>query len=162
MHCPNCGAALVISPFCDVAECVHCGSTHVLQLTGAGNDRIVWGEEPTGTNCPRCGIELLHAMLDGHRTEACPECRGILLSNADFGAIIRHRRAEYHGETFVPRPIDLDQLSDPIYCPRCRRTMEVHPYYGPGNQIIDSCPRCGLVWVDWGELTAIERAPGAR
>jgi Zn-finger nucleic acid-binding protein len=40
--------------------------------------------------------------------------------------------------------------------------MDVHPYYGPGSQVIDSCPHCRLVWLDAGELAAIERAPGRR
>lgn len=162
MHCPNCGASLVISPFCDVAECSHCGASHALELAEAGRDRIVWGAALTGKECPRCGIDLLHAMLDGHPAEACPECRGVMLTNAAFGAIVRHRRAEYRGDDFVPRPVDLDRLTDPVRCPGCQRTMEVHPYYGPGNQIIDSCCRCELVWVDSGELTAIERAAGVR
>jgi Zn-finger nucleic acid-binding protein len=40
--------------------------------------------------------------------------------------------------------------------------MEVHPYYGPGNVVVDSCCHCGLVWLDAGEISMIETAPGAR
>ena len=39
--------------------------------------------------------------------------------------------------------------------------METHPYYGPGNVIIDSCARCEFVWLDFGELKQIADAPGA-
>ena len=38
--------------------------------------------------------------------------------------------------------------------------METHPYYGPGNVIIDSCTGCDLVWLDFGELAQIADAPG--
>jgi Zn-finger nucleic acid-binding protein len=38
--------------------------------------------------------------------------------------------------------------------------METHPYYGPGNVIIDSCGECDLVWLDFGELKQISDAPG--
>jgi Zn-finger nucleic acid-binding protein len=38
--------------------------------------------------------------------------------------------------------------------------METHPYYGPGNVIIDSCSRCELIWLDFGELKQIADAPG--
>ena len=162
MHCPNCGAALEFSPFSDVAECLHCGATQTVCTLEEGHDRVGWGDEPSGTACPRCAEGLENVVLEGHQAEACPHCRGVLLTNGVFGAIIRHRRAEYRGAEFIPRPLDLDQLSDPVYCPGCQRTMEVHPYYGPGNQIIDSCCRCGLVWIDSGELTAIERAPAVR
>jgi len=38
--------------------------------------------------------------------------------------------------------------------------MEAHPYYGPGNVIMDSCGHCDLVWLDFGELRQIVDAPG--
>jgi hypothetical protein len=38
--------------------------------------------------------------------------------------------------------------------------MDVHPYFGPGNVIIDTCGTCDLVWLDFGELKQIEDAPG--
>ena len=38
--------------------------------------------------------------------------------------------------------------------------MEVHPYYGPGNIIIDSCQECQYVWLDHGELRTVERSEG--
>jgi Zn-finger nucleic acid-binding protein len=36
----------------------------------------------------------------------------------------------------------------------------VHPYYGPGNVVIDTCSRCDLIWLDFGELKQIADAPG--
>ena len=38
--------------------------------------------------------------------------------------------------------------------------MITHPYYGPGNVVIDSCEPCELVWLDFGELRQIVDAPG--
>jgi hypothetical protein len=38
--------------------------------------------------------------------------------------------------------------------------MATHPYYGPGNVVIDSCASCELVWLDFGELEQIVKAPG--
>jgi hypothetical protein len=38
--------------------------------------------------------------------------------------------------------------------------METHPYYGPGNVVIDSCLQCELIWLDFGELRQIVAAPG--
>ena len=138
MHCPNCGAVLEFTPFSDVAECGHCGATQSLRTPEDGLDRVHWSEELTGTACPRCEEGLVQAVLEGNSAQACPQCRGVLLTNGVFGAIVRFRRAEYRGAEFIPRPLDLEQLSDPVHCPGCQRTMEVHPYYGPGNQIIDS------------------------
>lgn len=38
--------------------------------------------------------------------------------------------------------------------------MDVHPYYGPGNIVIDTCSRCNVIWLDCGELQQIADAPG--
>ena len=38
--------------------------------------------------------------------------------------------------------------------------MTTHPYYGPGNVVMESCDSCNLVWLDHGELQQIVDAPG--
>ena len=38
--------------------------------------------------------------------------------------------------------------------------METHPYYGPGNIVIDACIQCHLLWLDPGELKQVLDAPG--
>jgi hypothetical protein len=38
--------------------------------------------------------------------------------------------------------------------------MATHPYFGPGNVVIDSCEPCELVWLELGELKQIVDAPG--
>jgi len=42
-----------------------------------------------------------------------------------------------------------------IACPACHQLMDTHPYYGPGNVVINDCGGCGLVWLDFGELDRI-------
>lgn len=162
MNCQNCGAPLPVTPFSDMVLCLHCDTRHYLPDSEQGTDRIAWSQAPAESDCPRCAERLLQASLDGHPAQACPECHGVMLTTAAFASIVRMRRTEFRGADRTPQPLNLDELSDPIYCPECRWTMEVHPYYGPGNQIIDSCVRCGLVWIDSGELTAIAHAPGRR
>ncbi len=54
------------------------------------------------------------------------------------------------------------ELKRKLACPTCHESMEVHPYYGAGRAIIDSCATCQLVWIDRGELTGLERSPGRR
>ncbi|MDP1796329.1 MAG: zf-TFIIB domain-containing protein, partial [Planctomycetaceae bacterium] len=93
---------------------------------------------------------------------ACTECHGVLLSNHVFGAVVQQRRAGFQGAEPPPRPVDREQLHQTVPCPGCDKSMETHIYAGPGCQVIDSCAACHLVWIDSGELTAIERAPGRR
>jgi len=37
--------------------------------------------------------------------------------------------------------------------------MDTHLYGGPGNVIIDTCESCALMWLDYGELERMVRAP---
>ena len=38
--------------------------------------------------------------------------------------------------------------------------MLTHPYYGPGNIVLDTCSQCDLVWLDAGEFGRAIDAPG--
>jgi hypothetical protein len=80
----------------------------------------------------------------------------------DFAAIVRKRRARHSGTDGESSPLNPEELKRLIRCPICHARMDVHPHYGPGAVVIDSCSRCRVVWLDQGELAAIERAPGLR
>jgi len=86
----------------------------------------------------------------------------VLLVDEDFAGLVQNRRANYSGSGVQPAPLEPVELQRHIDCPRCRTVMEVHPYYGPGNTVIDSCRTCGLIWLDQGEMSRMERAPGRR
>ena len=57
-------------------------------------------------------------------------------------------------------PLNPDDLRRKVRCPVCKAAMVTHPYYGPGNVVLDSCESCELVWLDFGELKQIVDAPG--
>lgn len=85
------------------------------------------------------------------------------MKNEHFGAALRERRAKRTAqESSDPKPIDMKQYERSLNCPSCHKRMEAHPYYGPGNVVIDSCERCSYVWLDHGELTRLEQASGGR
>jgi Zn-finger nucleic acid-binding protein len=117
---------------------------------------------PLEANCPTCGSTLVEGLMDDFRVGHCPDCRGVLLAGEDFAAIVRSRRASYRRADATPVPLEPLEFQRRVDCPRCQAPMDVHPYYGPGNTVIDSCRSCGLVWLDQGEITRIERAPGRR
>ncbi|QDT39031.1 zf-TFIIB domain-containing protein [Stratiformator vulcanicus] len=162
MNCSNCAAPLEYRSEINGFECRFCGS---LQFTGSledGPDGIVPLGAATDYNCPRgCGT-LSCGSIDEIKIVYCEECRGIGCDRAAFAHLVQSRRAAWSGGDTIPSPIDRDSLSERRPCPRCALTMEVHPYHGPGNAVIDSCGRCDLVWLDSGEVSAIERAPGRR
>lgn len=112
--------------------------------------------------CPVCRQQLLVGAFDEVRIQYCGRCRGVLIPNEAFAYVVRDRRRRYSGFEESPVPIDPREYTRRLDCPCCRSGMEVHPYYGPGSVVIDSCARCHLIWLDHGEIAAIERAPGQR
>jgi len=142
--------------------CEYCTSFHFPDESEASSEGVKRLEEKSDLACPVCRVPLVQAALEGNRVAHCEKCRGILLSNPSFADIVRIRRARHEGPVDRPRPLDRDAMKRRICCPACDGLMDVHPYYGPGNAVIDTCARCGLIWLDHGELGVIERAPGTR
>lgn len=110
-------------------------------------------------DCPVCRQRLAEGAIDGSRVLTCSRCRGLLLNNDEFLLIIGQRRTLSEKPPRKAKPIDPEELKRNLDCPVCAGSMEVHPYYGPGNVVIDSCGRCKVLWLDHGEFAAIETAP---
>jgi LSD1 subclass zinc finger protein len=162
MNCANCGAPLQWQPGRRLLQCAHCESYRQPLREPEFVNRLEWQGVSTGRACPTCGAALEAATLEELPAAGCRACSGVLLNDDVFAEVVRARRAKYRGVEHPPTPIDAELFEREIDCPGCGRPMEVHPFYGPGNQVIDSCLSCRLIWVDSGELAAIEQAPGRR
>lgn len=162
INCANCGAPLHETVSRRRLVCHFCGSCRPISDLEFSDERLISLGHATGVDCPGCRTPLVSAIADDQRVEFCPSCRGVLFSGEAFQHVVRQRRGEYRGNDAAPVPLDPADLQHRRDCPRCERHMDVHPYYGPGNTVIDSCFPCRLVWLDHGEITHIERAPGRR
>jgi Zn-finger nucleic acid-binding protein len=162
MNCRNCGAPLSWTPGAAARLCEFCGSHRPLELAEALADRVAMLGTPSTRACPACESTLEQAVLDKTPAESCPACHGLLVTNDAFALVVRERRANFDGADITPTPLDAARLTGQVACPDCGRSMDRHCYGGPGNQIIDTCSPCGLVWLDTGELAAIESAIGRR
>jgi Zn-finger nucleic acid-binding protein len=141
--------------------CRYCGSFHFLDTPETDGIRIL-ETPPAAALCRRCNGRLATAQLDdAHPVQCCTTCRGVLLPRPTFAHVVYTRRTWATGQPVPPLPLDRSELERVIACPSCAKRMETHPYYGPGNVIIDSCGECNLVWLDFGELKQIGDAPGA-
>lgn len=139
--------------------CRYCSTFHFLE--GDSPEGLLVVERGTTTPCPVCTAPLATSLLDGaHQVQYCEQCRGVLVPRASFADAVTRRRAA-GGPVATPIPPDRSELHRHLTCPSCRVAMDVHPYYGPGNVIIDTCARCNLIWLDYGELKQISEAPGA-
>ncbi len=164
MNCTNCGAPVELVSGQGHFYCPFCCTLRFPESDGRehAEDGIAPLGQDTEWACPVCSAVLEEAVLEDSRVYYCRECRGILAAGDTFAAIVRLRRARFREPDRAPVPVNPDDLSRVLRCPMCCRPMTAHPYYGPGNVVIDSCSRCHVVWLDHGEISLIESAPGRR
>ena len=162
MNCDNCGAAMRLVPGRNYFVCDYCTTFGFPEQSKDGVSITVMGDV-SDLNCPVCNKNLVPAAVTGREVLYCSQCRGVLAANADFGNIVAELRASYErDDERKPQPINPRELQRHLKCPRCERDFDTHPYYGPGNVVIDTCSECALIWLDHGELEVIRRAPGHR
>lgn len=162
MNCRNCAAPLTQSVGPSRMICTFCHTIQAATDTTDTMDRVLILGEAEGVSCPACSTEMVSAQVDDVRACYCQACRGLLLSSPEFRQVVETRRAQFRGAELPARPAHPTEFSRQLACPSCHDRMEVHPYYGAGRAIIDSCATCALVWVDCGELANLEQTPGRR
>ncbi|HIE98991.1 MAG TPA: hypothetical protein EYG03_23200 [Planctomycetes bacterium] len=161
--CQQCGGRGVTVQGRDYLQCEYCQALVFTTDNPLSVDRVTPSGGQLAAECPVCPKTLCTGQIEERPVLYCGGCYGLLLKNEDFGAITRTRRARrVGGEAEACRPLNMDEYDRRIRCPNCRERMEVHPYYGPGNIVMDSCPGCQYVWLDHGELRTVEQAEGGR
>ena len=163
MNCHQCHRSMFPVPgkshfVCGVCQCF--GFPTPLE---SDPEPIIPSEKQVDFQCVRCHENLTVGTLY-NRTDVCfcDGCRGFVIDSQSVGILIEELRAEYKGVDAKPTPTNPDQLEIRSRCPACGDATEAHPYYGPGNCVLDTCRHCHLVWFDHGELDLIVRAPGQR
>lgn len=140
--------------------CRYCGSFHFPDAAGADGVRVM-GQSREGLSCAVCDRPLSSALLDDtHPIQYCQKCRGVLIARSAFASVVHKRRAWATGQPGPPVPLNRSEFNRKMNCPSCKAPMATHPYYGPGNVVIDTCEPCENVWLDFGELKQIVAAPG--
>ncbi len=162
MNCSNCGAPLSSTTHQGRLLCDYCQSQRHLNDDLISEEGVVDLNRPGEHDCPACGTQLHRGLMEEAGIEHCPRCCGLLLPGDLFREVIQNRRSAYSGPDNKPTPVDPTVLSTCRDCPTCHQRMDTHPYYGPGNTVIDACARCDTIWLDAGEVTALVRAPGRR
>jgi Zn-finger nucleic acid-binding protein len=140
----------------DYLVCDYCGNVHVGE---ANDDGVRLLGEQAEEQCPICAIPLLHAAIDNQRILYCQRCRGMLISMDIFAALVADLKSRRDASVQIVHPVDQEQLTQIIHCPKCGQNMETHIYGGGGNVVMNDCERCELNWLDHGELERIVRAP---
>ncbi len=124
-------------------------------------------ENSGGTlKCPRDGTTLHSRKYEANiEVDLCPTCRGMWLDKGELEAIQETTERDYSKELAAStgtEPLSVKQLQKqqergPIDCPKCHTAMEAREYGYSSQIIIDTCVEgCG-VWLDKGEIQALEK-----
>jgi Zn-finger nucleic acid-binding protein len=151
MNCPRCNFAMGAAGEPD--GCTQCG----YQLPTESSDRVVVGGEQVDALCPVCRVPLLSAQIEKVTVACCGQCGGFLAATESFLVIVAMRRSLHTAGEKCTEPFDPAELERILTCPRCQQSMDTHPYFGGGNVVVNTCERCGGIWLDAGKLALIER-----
>jgi len=157
MNCQNCGAAMRLVPDRNYFYCEHCTSFYFPPESAEGV-RVLG--ELSDLECPVCHAPMVSASVAGAGVLHCHNCRGLFMKQGAFAFVVSYLRARTRDTPGQPRPLNRAHLQRKVLCPTCGSLMDTFPYHGPGNVVIDVCPRCAVIWLDYGELTLIAEAPG--
>jgi Zn-finger nucleic acid-binding protein len=159
MTCEQCGAPMELIRERDYYHCHYCGAYF---FPGESPDGVrILGENPEGVKCPLCLIPLNMATFDEYyEGYQCSKCQGVMFNRSIFRITIEDRRARATIPAEPPTRYREEELQRNVGCPGCSQPMIHYQYMGPGNIIIDTCDACDLIWLDYGELSKVVKAPG--
>lgn len=151
LDCGNCGAILSVDEFLEFLKCDYCSTLHFPSWTteSLSLDLI---HDQCEEHCPICDQCLVNGKIGITEISACNQCHGMLINSKNLLHLIRYLRQDRADSRRKPNPLNDEDLSREIECPKCDISMFANPYYGPGDYVIDYCQNCKYVWLDGGEL----------
>ena len=112
--------------------------------------------------CPNCQKELLSKLINGVQIDYCENgCKGVWFDDGELKKI-----KEQHTDDVVlskikgPCQIKTKeiQLNEKVkICPRCKIELTRYNWDICSNIYLDTCTECSGVWVDYGELSCMEK-----
>jgi Zn-finger nucleic acid-binding protein len=106
-------------------------------------------------NCPRCDKVMAPVHPEGIEAQHCPQCEGHWLEGED----LRRLESTVTVRLLEWRKLPADEVQTrEVTCPRCkpRQTMKKVRSERDRHVLLDVCERCHGVWLDGGELRAIQ------
>ena len=105
--------------------------------------------------CPRCDKVMTPTLQDEVEARQCPQCEGHWLEGED----LRRLESTVNVRLFEWRGLPSEELQTrELACPRCqpRQVMKKVRSERDRHVLLDVCERCHGVWLDGGELRAIQ------
>lgn len=114
--------------------------------------------------CPRDGAEMNQEVYEADITvDVCPQCGGVWLDKGELESIQETVEKDYSKElSHLPDRLGAmsarlkQEAAPPVSCPLCSGEMARKEYGYTSQILIDTCPSCRGIWLDKGELQALE------
>ncbi|WNG40979.1 hypothetical protein F0U61_50265 [Archangium violaceum] len=106
-------------------------------------------------NCPRCDKVMLQTRPEDVEAQQCPQCEGHWLE----GEALRRLESTVNVRLFEWRKLPSEEYqARAVACPRCRPRGIMKKVQSERDRhvLLDVCERCSGVWLDGGELRAIQ------
>ena len=108
-------------------------------------------------NCPKCeDAKLIATTVREVEVDRCPDCRGVWFDENELAQLTRLTTSELR--SLQSQKVDESHNSKRGDCPRDGEAML--RVISPRNEsvVIDTCVKCGGIWLDDGELAKIAKA----
>jgi Zn-finger nucleic acid-binding protein len=115
-------------------------------------------------NCPRDGEKLFPVQYEGDVfVQECTKCKGTFLDRGELEKIEEAHEHDFRGA--LTRMPDIvagayerarQRAEGELSCPKCGSEMETREYAYCSQVMINKCVRCGGIWLDRGEVEALE------
>lgn len=111
-------------------------------------------------NCPRCAVPLVDvtpdlALPDVHSLN-CPTCHGHWLAQQDLKRLEQDTEVRWLELRHLPPP---ELQAELLTCPACTPARHLNKVESHADRevVLDACEHCHGVWLDGGELEAIQQ-----
>ena len=110
--------------------------------------------------CPRCNVQLTKTILNDFKTsievDYCNSCGGSWFENGELTILEKTIEPTF----FEIRKIPKDEVQlKALKCPSCSLSpyLEKADHHRDKRVVFDYCPSCKGIWLDGGELDAIQK-----
>jgi uncharacterized protein len=111
-------------------------------------------------DCPRCHNALSVTTLRGVNNvigvDSCSNCGGIWFDKGELSKVDKIVEPVAIEFRHLPSP---QKQMEPMHCPKCSPKFLMQKALHPRDEkvILDYCPNCNGIWLDHGELEAIQQ-----
>jgi Zn-finger nucleic acid-binding protein len=109
-------------------------------------------------NCPVCLRKLTEIKVGSVLLDICQGgCGGVWFDASELDQVNKQHRKSAAGIKITRNETITVDDSQLRHCPACSRTKLVRRLFSLGTGVeMDCCPKCEGVWLDFGELEAIQ------